>query len=52
MIYKYSLFGKLHNSDRTVSCTVSIPMGLPKEDLLERVKSFSTAFDLTKLEVN
>jgi hypothetical protein len=52
MIYKYSLFGKLHNSDRTISYSASIPLGLAMEDLLERVKSFSTAFDLIKLEVN
>jgi len=52
MIYKYSLFGKLHNSDRTVSCTVSIPLGMSKDDMWERITAFSKAFDLTKLEVN
>jgi hypothetical protein len=52
MIYKYSLYGKIHNSDRTISYTASIPLGLPKEDLWDRVKSFSTAFDLIKLELN
>lgn len=52
MIYKYSLHGKLHNTDRTISYSASIPLGLAQEDLWSRVMAFSKAFDFLKLEVN
>jgi hypothetical protein len=52
MIYKYSLYGKLHNSDRTISYSASIPLGLPMEELWERVMAFSKAFDITKIDLN
>jgi hypothetical protein len=52
MIYKYSLYGRLHNSDRTITYTSSIPLGLAQEDLWKRVMAFAKAFDFLKLEVN
>lgn len=52
MIYNYSLYGKVHNSDRKVSYTATIPLGLPTEDFWQRVMAFGKAFDLLKLEVN
>lgn len=52
MIYKYSLYGKLHNSDRTITYTSSIPLGLAQEDLWERTMAFAKAFDFLKLEVD
>lgn len=52
MIYKYTLYGKVHNSDRIISYYASIPLGLAQEDLWSRVIAFSKAFDFLKLEVN
>jgi hypothetical protein len=52
MIYKYTLYGKVHNSERPVSYSASIPLGLTQAELWERVMSFSKAFDLTKLELS
>lgn len=52
MIYKYSLYGKVHNSDRTISYSASIPLGLAQEELWVRAMAFAKAFDLLKLEVN
>ena len=52
MIYKYTLYGKVHNSERTVSCSVSIPLGLTQAEVWESVMSFAKAFDLTKLELS
>ena len=52
MIYKYSLYGKLHDSNQTISYTASIPLGLAHEDLWKRVMAFAKAFDFLKLEVD
>ena len=52
MIYRYTISGKVHKSDRTISQSASIPLGLSVDDLMSKVTAFSKAFDLTKLEVN
>ena len=52
MIYKYAIFGKLHNTDRVISSAVSIPTGIHMEELCNRLTAFCKAFDFVKLEVN
>lgn len=51
MIYKYTLTGKIHNSDRIITSACSIPMGLSTEDFWTRAINFGKAFKLIKLEV-
>lgn len=52
MIYKYAIFGKLHNTDTSISCMASIPTGIPVEELCTKLMAFCKAFDFVKLEVN
>ena len=52
MIYKFTLYGKVHNTDRNISYYASIPLGISYEDLWEHVTDFAKAFDFVKLEVN
>ncbi len=52
MIYKYTIFGKLHNTNRGISHTVSIPMGLSVEEVCTRLTAFCKAFNFVKLEIN
>lgn len=51
MVYKYVLYGMVPNTERTVSCHVSNPNGITREELIERIATFSKAVTLSKVDV-
>jgi len=52
MIYGYTISGTVEDSGKKVSCTVSVPMGLSKEDFLEKITAFCKAFKLKQVQVS
>ena len=52
MVYKYTIYGKVHNSDRKISYSASIPMGISTDEMIDRIKAFAKSVDLIKFELH